>query len=55
MIKRLLLEDDGFSMTEYALILGCVSLGAMSALIGMGGRLTDILKLMQTKLGLLPG
>ena len=54
-IRTLLTEEDGFAMTEYALILGLVSVGAMSALIALGGRLHGIIDLMKTKLGLVPG
>lgn len=40
-VNRLLAEESGQGMTEYALILALVSIVAIAALTGLGGRIRD--------------
>lgn len=42
MVKRLITEESGQGMTEYALILALVSIAAITMLSGLGTRIRDI-------------
>ena len=44
MLARFLTEESGQGMTEYALILALVSIVAIGALIGLGGKVKDVFK-----------
>ncbi|HHX74830.1 MAG TPA: Flp family type IVb pilin [Firmicutes bacterium] len=42
MLARFFTEESGQGMTEYALILALVSIIAIGALIGLGGKIKDV-------------
>jgi pilus assembly protein Flp/PilA len=49
MIKRLVSDESGQGMTEYALILALVSIIAIGALTGLGGKVKTIFESITTK------
>ena len=51
MLARFLTEESGQGMTEYALILALVSIVAIGALIGLGGKVKDVFKDITDKMG----
>lgn len=42
MVNRLFVEESGQGMTEYALILALVSIVAIGALLGLGGKIQEV-------------
>ena len=49
-VKRFFKEEEGQGMTEYGLILGLVALGAVAALVLLGGEIKDMLQKVVLKL-----
>lgn len=39
-LKGLFLEEEGQGMTEYAIVLGVIAVGAIAALVLFGGKIT---------------
>lgn len=52
--KRLLVEESGQGMTEYAILVGTLALGAIVTLTALGGRLRSIFNNLQTKVNNVP-
>jgi pilus assembly protein Flp/PilA len=42
-LHALLVEDSGQGMTEYAILLGTLALGAILTLVAIGGRIRTVL------------
>ena len=53
-IKQILSDDSGQGMTEYAILVGTLALGAIVTLTAIGSRLTSIFGAVQTKLNDVP-
>jgi Flp pilus assembly pilin Flp len=54
MIRQLLHDESGQGMTEYAILIGTLALGAIVTLIAIGTRLTNVFGNVQTQLNSLP-
>jgi Flp pilus assembly pilin Flp len=54
MIKKLLLDESGQGMTEYAILIGTLALGAIVTLLAIGTRLRNVFGNVQTQLNTLP-
>jgi Flp pilus assembly pilin Flp len=54
MMKRMLLEESGQGMTEYAILIGTLALGAIVTLLAVGTRLRDVFGNVQTQLNSVP-
>ena len=52
--NRLLADDSGQGMTEYAILVGTLALGAIVTLTAIGGRLRTIFNAVQTNLNTVP-
>ena len=50
LISRLIREDEGQNLIEYALLAGLLTLGAVTAITASGTRLQTIYEAIQTKL-----
>jgi Flp pilus assembly pilin Flp len=53
MTKQLLVDDSGFAMTEWAIVVGLVAFGVMASFAVLGGRLLGIMGGIRTHLGAL--
>ena len=53
-IKQVLSEESGQGMTEYAILVGTLALGAIVTLTAIGSRLSSIFSSVQTKLNNVP-
>ncbi len=42
LVRHLLLDDRGQGMTEYAILLGTLALGAILTLVAIGGRIKTV-------------
>jgi pilus assembly protein Flp/PilA len=51
MVKRLFVEESGQGMTEYALILALVSIGAIAALVFMKDQIVAVFGKIEGELG----
>lgn len=55
LISRLLREDDGQNLIEYALLAGLITLGAVTAIQASGTRLTAVYEALRDKLNTIGG
>ena len=53
-IKQVLSDESGQGMTEYAILVGTLALGAIVTLTAIGSRLSSIFSSVQTKLNDVP-
>jgi Flp pilus assembly pilin Flp len=53
-VKSLLLDESGQGMTEYAILIGTLALGAIVTLLAIGTRLRNVFSNVQTQLNSLP-
>jgi len=53
-LQALLLDEGGQGMTEYAILIGTLALGAIVTLIAIGTRLGNVFGNVQTQLNTLP-
>lgn len=51
MIRRLIQEEEGQSLTEYGLIIGLIAVAAIVALQALGGNINTFFNSIGTKLG----
>ena len=54
MVKTLLLDESGQGMTEYAILIGTLALGAIVTLLAIGTRLRSVFSNVQTQLNSVP-
>ena len=54
LLKRLLADESGYVMTEYAIMLGAIAFGAIVTFIALGTRLRGILSSVQGDLNQVP-
>jgi Flp pilus assembly pilin Flp len=53
-VKTLLCDESGQGMTEYAILIGTLALGAIVTLLTIGTRLRDVFTSVETKLQQVP-
>ena len=53
-VKTLLFDESGQGMTEYAILIGTLALGAIVTLLAIGTRLRNVFSNVQTQLNSLP-
>ena len=53
-VKTLLHDESGQGMTEYAILIGTLALGAVVTLLAIGTRLRQVLSNVQTQLNSVP-
>ena len=53
-VKTLLVDESGQGMTEYAILIGTLALGAIVTLLAIGTRLRNVFSNVQTQLNTLP-
>jgi len=53
-LKMLLVDESGQGMTEYAILIGTLALGAIVTLLAIGTRLRDVFGNVQTQLNTVP-
>jgi Flp pilus assembly pilin Flp len=53
-LKTLLLDESGQGMTEYAILIGTLALGAVVTLLAIGTRLRQVFSNVQTQLNSVP-
>ena len=53
-VKTLLADESGQGMTEYAILIGTLALGAIVTLLAIGTRLKNVFSNVQTQLNTLP-
>ena len=53
-VKTLLVDESGQGMTEYAILIGTLALGAIVTLLAIGTRLRNVFSNVQTQLNSLP-
>ena len=54
MMKSLLLDESGQGMTEYAILIGTLALGAIVTLLAIGTQLRNVFNHVQTQLNSVP-
>jgi Flp pilus assembly pilin Flp len=54
LLKKLLVDESGQGMTEYAILIGTLALGAIVTLLTIGTRLKDVFSNVQTQLNSVP-
>jgi Flp pilus assembly pilin Flp len=54
LLKKLLVDEHGQGMTEYAILIGTLALGAIVTLLTIGTRLKDVFSNVQTQLNSVP-
>jgi Flp pilus assembly pilin Flp len=54
LLKTLLLDESGQGMTEYAILIGTLALGAVVTLLAIGTRLRQVFSNVQTQLNSVP-
>ncbi len=54
LLKKLLAEEHGQGMTEYAILIGTLALGAIVTLLTIGTRLKDVFSNVQTQMNSVP-
>jgi Flp pilus assembly pilin Flp len=52
--KRLLSDESGQGMTEYAILVGTLALGSILTLVAIGSRIKDVFTNVQTQLNNVP-
>ena len=53
-VKTLLFDESGQGMTEYAILIGTLALGAIVTLLAIGTRLRTVFSNVQTQLNRVP-
>ena len=53
-VKTLLFDESGQGMTEYAILIGTLALGAIVTLLAIGTRLRQVFSNVQTQLNSVP-
>lgn len=53
-VKTLLFDESGQGMTEYAILIGTLALGAIVTLLAIGTRLRSVFSNVQTQLNSVP-
>ena len=53
-VKTLLVDESGQGMTEYAILIGTLALGAIVTLLAIGTRLKNVFSNVQTQLNCVP-
>ena len=53
-MKMLVLDESGQGMTEYAILIGTLALGAIVTLLAIGTKLRAVFSNVQTQLGAMP-
>jgi Flp pilus assembly pilin Flp len=53
-VRTLLLDESGQGMTEYAILIGTLALGAIVTLLAIGTRLKQVFGNVQTQLNTVP-
>ena len=53
-VKTLLVDESGQGMTEYAILIGTLALGAIVTLLAIGTRLRQVFSNVQTQLNSVP-
>ena len=53
-VKTLFLDESGQGMTEYAILIGTLALGAIVTLLAIGTRLRSVFSNVQTQLNSVP-
>ena len=53
-VQALLQDESGQGMTEYAILIGTLALGAIVTLLAIGTRLTGVFSNVQTQMNSLP-
>jgi Flp pilus assembly pilin Flp len=54
LLKTLVVDESGQGMTEYAILIGTLALGAIVTLLAIGTRLRDVFSNVQTQLNSVP-
>ena len=54
MVKTLLVDESGQGMTEYAILIGTLALGAIVTLLAIGTKLRGVFSNVQTQLNTMP-
>jgi Flp pilus assembly pilin Flp len=54
LLKTLLFDESGQGMTEYAILIGTLALGAIVTLLTIGTRLRDVFTSVESKLQQVP-
>lgn len=54
MITKLLLDESGQGMTEYAILIGTLALGAIVTLLAIGTQIRNVFRNVQTQLNSIP-
>jgi pilus assembly protein Flp/PilA len=55
MVKRLMAEEEGQGMTEYALVLGVIAIGAIALITAFSGQVTALWTSITGKMSTVPG
>ena len=53
-LKTLMLDESGQGMTEYAILLGTLALGAILTLVAIGGRLKGVFSTVSDQVNQIP-
>jgi len=53
-LKTLMLDESGQGMTEYAILLGTLALGAILTLVAIGGRLKGVFTTVSDQVNQIP-
>ncbi len=54
-VKQFLVEEDGPTAVEYAVLLGLIIIGAITILVTFGGQITNIFTNASTEVAAVPG
>jgi Flp pilus assembly pilin Flp len=53
-LKKMLSDESGQGMTEYAILVGTLALGSILTLVAIGSRIKDVFTNVQTQLNNIP-
>jgi len=53
-VQQLLADESGQGMTEYAILVGTIALGAILTLVAIGSRIKDVFTGVQTQMNTIP-